>query len=308
MQNGLFIVGETLFDGTLDRGAFLAVRASLPWHPELRVSVFRNGRCGSYIFGEDNALHLETEYGIHPEMTLAAYAQPDPTDYGGDGLYQSLLGSWEYRSPDTGALTALLSVNDDLSVSLERADGEGAFWLQAALDRIYAEEWEAPDLLCLRSEHPAVTEALGFGGSVGDYAMEFFRTDGMELLRLTQANNGDGALGMLLPQADGTPRYDLVFSRASGAGDVGARRYGAEFTAEVARYDPDALVCWLREAAVADSDEALGEIWRAKKSAPCLAYPVTREAAAVLRGTFPMALCRVTTDGDGAITALSLMR
>nr|MCR5825167.1 hypothetical protein [Oscillospiraceae bacterium] len=214
---GLFLPEETVYDGTLRRGESIALRASLPWYPELRVSVDKGGASGAYVFGEDNYLHLETEADLHPQLTLAAYPPGDLNDYSGDGLREALAGGWLYR-PTDGAYSALLTFRDDGTAALYR-EGEETALLETALDRLYADEWRAPDLLCLRSEDPVVTEALGFGGSVGDYGVALFRTDGETLLCLTQQSNGDGALGALLPDETGAPARTLVFSRSGGAAD-----------------------------------------------------------------------------------------
>lgn len=303
---GLFVAGETLFDGTLRRGETIALRASLPWHPELRVSVDKNGEVGSYVFGEDNYMHMETETSPHPGITLATYPLPDPQDGSGEGLREALSGAWLYREPG-GAASALLNFRDDGAVILTRADAVETAVMDSALDRLYADEWEAPDLLCLRSDDPVVLSAMGFAaGGVGDYYVELYRTDGEELLHLTQANNGDGALGALLQDKDGAWRYDFVFTRARGAGSTGARRYSASFPAVVAKYDAEGGVCWLREAALLESEPALGDVWHAATGAPCLAYPIAPDAAAEL-GTYPMVLRRVTTDGSGTITKLDAM-
>lgn len=297
---GLFVAGETLYDGTLRRGEYIALRASLPWHPELRVSVDKDGEVGAYVFGEDNYLHMETEDSPHPGLTLAVYPLPDTRDYGGEGLKEALNGAWTYRSPVTGEIEALLCVLDGRMT----LSGEGAMEtavLDWSLDRLYSEEWQTPDLLCLRSDDPTVLDAMHFSaGGVGDYKIELYRTDGEELLRLTQANNGDGAFGALLPDKDGAWRYDFVFSRERGVGETGARRRGTSFPAMLAKYDVDAGVCWLREAELIESEPALGDVWRAKPASPCLAYPIAPEAASGL-GEYPMALRRVTTDMSGAI-------
>lgn len=304
LEAGLFVAGEALFNGTLRRGETIALRASLPWHPELRVTVDKNGAVGSYVFGEDNYLRLETEVSPHPGITLATYPLPDPQEYSGEGLREALSGAWLYRPNDDGEATALLFFGDDGTVSLTRAGVTETALMDSALDRLYAAEHQAPDLLCLRSDDPVVLNAMGFAaGGVGDYRVELYRTDGEELLRLTQANNGDGALGALLPDEDGAWRYDFTFTRARGASETGSRRYGMSFPAIVARYDAASGVCWLREAECIESEPSVGDVWRAAYGAPCLSYHIAPDAASGL-GARPMALRRVTTDGSGAITKL----
>ena len=301
MTNGAFVPGEVLYDGTLARGEFVAARVSFPWHPELRVSVSKDGDWGGYVFGEDNWQHMEDENGRHPGLTLAGYPSLGVSGSDGEGLRQALAGSWLYLSPEGRA--AELSFDSEGGVWLSRGEALEVYTMHAALDRLYAEQWETPDLLRLRTEDAELTALLGYGPDVGDYAVELYRTEGEELLRLTQCNNGDGALGALLPGAEGSERYDLVFHRSRGAQDTGARRYGMTFEANVVRFDRDAGLCWLRAAERVESEPAVGDVWRAKPYAPCLAYPIAPEAAEEL-DRYPMLLCAVTTDRDGTIVAL----
>lgn len=299
-SDGVFFPGETLYDGVLDRGDFLAVRVSLPWRPELRVSVSKDGGWGSYCFGEDNHLHLETEKSVHPELTLAAYPAPAPDGFGEDAMLQALAGDWLYRSPVTDEVTGLLRVGADGAVTVTNRDGE-SFSLTAAPGRLYVPDWDAPDILTLSAEDPAVTERIGFGPSAGDYLPELFRTDGEELLRLTQTNNGDGALEFLLPD-DGAPRRsDYVFTRSRGAAEKGVPERGLTFPAVVAKYDAEKDIYWLRRAEIVDFVED-APVYRAVRSAPCVAYDAG--GARLPQGSRdtdrPMALCLVTVNAEGA--------
>lgn len=244
MTEGAFVAGETLYDGVLNRCDFLALRVSLPWYPEVRVSVSKNGAWGAYVFGEDGSL------------------------------------------------------------TLTRDEGMESFSLTAVPDRLYAKDWESEDLLCLYTEDSAAVERIGFGGGAGDYLIELFRTDGEEVLHLTQMNNGDGALSFLLPDAEGV-RYDYVFTRSRSAAEPGARRLNADFPARVVKCD-DGL-CWLREAEIVDEYPGGGALWRANPQAPCLAYPVANEdAAQILREgrIYPMEIMNVSVNGNGAITGI----
>jgi len=301
--DGAFPVGEVVYDGVLERGAFVALRTSLPWYPELRVSVSKDGEWGAYVFGEDNYLRQEHGNGVHPRLTLAAYPNADAGNRSDESLLAALSGAWLHYGAD-GAADAALTIGADGTMALTCGAEQERYELTATPGRLYSDEWEAPDLLCLTTEDAAVTEALGFGPNVGDYGVELYRTEGEELLRLTQRNNGDGALGALLPDADGGWAYDFVFARSRGAGDTGARRCGVSFPAVVARYDRDSGLCWLREAEIAESEPSVGDVWRAKTDAPCLACPVTADAAAALSGARPMLLCRVTTGMDGAVARI----
>ena len=292
--DGAFIAGETVYDDVLDCGESIAVQVTLPWHPELRVSVSKDGGAGSYIFGEDNYLHLEDENGVHPGMTLAAYPPADARSYDDNALSAALSGTWLHRSAD-GEADAVLWLGTDGSMEITCSEDLALYELKAAPGRLYASEWEAPDLLCLTAESSTLIERLGFGPNVGDYGVELFRTEGEEILHLTQRNNGDGALGALLPDT----AYDYVFTRDTGAGETGARRRGMSFAAELVKYDRDAGLCWLREAELVESDPSIGDVWRPKPYAPCLAYPVSSSAAP--DETYPMCFRSVTTDRDGMI-------
>ena len=306
MTEGAFVAGETLYDGVLDRGDCLALRVSLPWYPEVRVSVSKDGAWGSYVFGEDNYLHLETEDSIHPELTLTAYAPTNLAPYSGEGMMMALSGCWSYRSSATGETKALLYIGKDGDLTLTRDEGMETFLLTGGLDRLYARDWEPEDLLCLRTEDSAAVERIGFDGAVGDYLIELFRIDGEEILHLTQMNNGDGALSFLLPEA-GDARYDYVFTRSRGIAEAGARWRDETIPARVVKYDGN--VCWLREAEVVDEYPGGGAVWRAKAHAPCLAYPIAdQNAAQILRSgrdtAYPMEIYDVSVNAEGAITGL----
>lgn len=309
MQEGAFASGETLFNDMLNCGEFLAVRVSLPWHPELRVSAGKDGAWGAYIFGEDNYLHLETEQSIHPEVTLAAYPLPNVLDYSGDGLRQALKGVWFYRSPVSGEIAAFLRFDMDGELTLSRGKELDSFELHTETDRLYAGEWDGPDMLCLTTDDPAAATEIGFDGAVGDYLVELFRTDEEEILHLIQANNGDGALRALLPDAETAGKFDYVFTRSAGLEGNGARRWGVTFPAELVRYDTSSGICWLREAKIVDEWEDGSPVWRANPHAPCLAYPVTGGDVSRLFGTsgnvvYPMEIYEVSVNNDGEIQSV----
>ncbi len=301
LEEGTFVAGEVLYDGTLKRGEFLALRASLPWHPELRVSVCKDGAWGAYVFGEDNYLHLETEEALHPELTLAAYPAADTDELTDGGVLAALTGTWLYRTPPL-AYTATVRIDPDGSVFI--ADEEHFWQLRASMEHLYAESWQTPDLLCLSTSDEEAAERIGFGGAVGDYLVELFRTDGKEILHLTQANNGDGALSYLLPECDG--QYDFTLTRDVGFGEENSLRRGETFCAEVVRYDRARYCLWLQEAQTVDEYPGGGEVRRARPNAPCLPYPISgKDAILSLRACrdpeFPMYICDVTVGGDGVI-------
>ena len=305
-QNGAFVPGETLYDAVLNRGDFVAVKVSLPWHPELRVVVSKNGGWGSYAFGEDNGLHLETETSVHPEMTLAAYPMPSRYDTGERGMLNALAGTWLYRSPITGRTAALLQFDTDGSMILTSGDEARTCTLAAKPGHLFADEYSSPDTIELTAEAPETVSRIGYAGSAGDYLVELYRTEGEELLHLSQVNNGDGALEFLLPDADGPWTYDYVFTRGSGTAEPGARHRAASFAATVAKFDADAGVYWLREMEIAAEPEVDGPSYSVNRNSPCLAYPagsvkLPENSRDPVR---PMQVYNVTTNADGEIVKL----
>ncbi|MBO4915497.1 MAG: hypothetical protein J5449_09855, partial [Oscillospiraceae bacterium] len=304
---GAFPVGETVYDGMINRGEFIALRASLPWHSELRVSVSKDGESASYIFGEDNYLHLETEELIHPTLMLNAAPLPGLSEFLANGEPRALPGTWLYYSPLTGEIAATLRFTEEDGLLIET--GEDFWQLGTSFEWLYSDDWGASDLLCLHPEDEAVITALSGLETGGDYLMTFFRTDGEELLRLTQVNNGDGSLDKLLPDAESEWQYGFTLRRSEGMGDAGARRRNAGFYAIAARYDAEDGVVWLREVREVDSYPGGGAIRCAISGAPCLPYRIASEEAAKLLAScrspgYPMCEFKVVTDEDGAITQL----
>lgn len=306
---GAFPVGETVYEGVINRGEFIALRASAPWHGELRVSVSKNGDWGAYVFGEDNYLHLDVETGIHPTVTVEAAPAVSLTEYAPDGMPNALLGTWQFLSPETGRLAATVRFDADGTAYVNIEDDCWQFDLE--FDWLYAGDWQAPDLMCLSSGDERVSVLLGYSGGAGDYIISVYRTDGEELLHLTQANNGDAILDKILPGTADKGQFDFTFFRSSGAGSEGAYRRNASFVAVAARYDVGRGTVWLREAEQVDVYEDGRPFMRAARSAPCLEYRISSAEAERLLASCrdsarPMCLFNVTTDSDGTVTQLSL--
>lgn len=298
--DGAFIVGETLCDKTLDRGEFVAVRVSLPWHPELRVSVSKDGAWGAYVFGEDNWMHLWTEESVHPESTVEAHPEPD------DLLKDISDGTWVCRDSETGETVGVMSFDPEGHLTVG-GEAEG-YTFDIAFERLYAELWESCDLLCLTNTDDKLRERYGTSG--GDYLVELTHTGEEDVLYLLQANNGDAALPEAFRFGREEPAYSFTLTRAQGAGAAyNARLRGTTFVAEAVRYEEESGVVWLREAKLADDgDEVIGSVWRAKYAAPCLAYPVTgADALAELQhaGAYPVTMYKVTVNSAGEVESLS---
>ncbi len=295
--DGAFIVGKTLCDVTLDRGEFIAVRASLPWHPELRVSVSKNGAWGSYVFGEDNWMHLWTEESVHPRMTITAYPAKD------DLLADLCEGAWVCRDPETGETAGVVSFDPEGRMTA------GGYTFDVSFERLYAELWESCDLLCLTNTDERLQSRYGASG--GDYLMELAHTGEEDVLYLLQANNGDAALPDVLAPEAKEPAYRFTLTRSRGAGmPYGTPLRDATFIASAERYDKEKGIVWLREARIAGEGEyeGMGPVYRLVNNAPCLAYPVAGTDAnlALQRaGTYPMTVFKVTVNSAGEVESLA---
>lgn len=293
MTGGEFVPGSVLFRRVMNRGESVGLYASLPWHPEIRVSAMRNGAYGAYAFGDDNYLHEEPVNGRFAQKILAGYQQDD-----------SFTGSWLYRDPDTGAHTAKVDILDDIvGVNV----GDEYRTLTSKLEHLHTETWETPDLLCLTAEDADTIAALqGMGGNVGDYYIERFQTDGEDILHLTQVNNGDAALDILLPHQSEF-LFDVVLHSYHGAAEPAAPLRNVTLTAKVAKVESARNVIWLREAQAYEWDE-LTTLYCVKPAAACAACPLASpellRAFADCDAEYPMKTCRVTIDRDGLVTAL----
>ena len=297
MQEGLFVPGSTLFRRVLNEGESVGLYASLPWHPEIRVAAMRGGNYGEYIFGEDNYLLEEPVNGRYAQKTLAGYPLED------DGVN----GHWLYRDVLSKEHTVRLDFfDDDNTLAVVREND--LYWLKWSMDRLHAEEWETPDLLCLETtEELRTLNGLNIGDSAGDYYVERFETDGETILHLSQVNNGDAALDMLIPhQAQWMTEF--VFHRYTGVSTPAAPLRNIVLTAEIVKTDAAQNVVWLQEAEAKYELDDMTPTYRAKPYATCcacpLASPTLLDAFAQCPDTeYPMATFQVTIDRDGFVTA-----
>ena len=297
MTGGEFVPGSVLFRRVLKRGESVGLYASLPWHAEIRVSVMRNGTYGAYAFGEDNYLHEEPVNGRYPQKILAGYPAPgEPND--------SLTGSWLYRDPDSGQHTAKVDLLDDITgVSTDN----NYHTLTSTLGHVYTDEWEPVDLLSLTAEDADTVAALhGMQGGVGDYLIERFQTDGENILHLSQLNNGDAALDILIPHQS-QYLFDVVLHSYSGAAEPVPPLRNITLTAKVAKVERDRNVIWLREAEAHEWDE-LVTMYCVKPRAACAACPLaSADLLSAFDTEYPMKAFRVTIDRDGLVTALDAL-
>ena len=297
MMNGEFVPGSTLFRRVMNRGESVGLYASLPWHAEVRASVTRGGTYGAYVFGEDNYLHEVPEDGRFAQKILAGYPL---ADYDG-----TLLGTWLYRDPESGQHTAKLDFMEGL---LGVGIGDDYYTLSVDMERLHAQDWQTPDLLCLSAEDESTVAALrGMSGSVGDYYVEYFKTDGETILHLYQTNNGDAALDMLIPhQAQWLT--DIVLHRYSGAAEPVAPLRNIALTAEVVKVDAGRNVVWLQESEAKYEWDDMTPVYRAKPGAACVACPLASpDLLQAFATEYPMQSFRVTIDREGRVTALDTL-
>ncbi len=197
--------GEYLASGVLDEGESFAIYVNQPWHPSIRVTATKDAYWGEYWFGEDNWLHLDdsvTRYITGHDLAGEGRGCEPETE---EQLVNFLTdGAWAYLDEETGEILA--SVRFDDYRWMEISTEEAYFTVYLDYDRIYASQDEAPDLLCMeRDEYSSSDWDLlpsWFGDSLGDYLVSAVQLDGEQILYLDQANNGDGALGYMLPGAD----------------------------------------------------------------------------------------------------------
>lgn len=307
MQDGIFIPGSTLLRRVLNKGESVGLYASLPWHAEIRVSVMRNGTYGYYVFGEDNYMHEEPVNGGYAQKILAGY----PLDDGG-----GVVGSWLYRDVLSGEHTVWLDFVEQFDFeenpTLTLTKGDESLWMKWSMERLHAEEWETPDLLCLEAEDPKTVAALnGMEGSAGDYYVERFRTDGETILHLSQVNNGDAALDMLIPHQAQWMR-DFVLHFYSGAATPAAPLRNIVLMAEIVKTDAQQNVVWLQEAEARYESDDMSPTYRAKPYATCVACPLSSSAlldafAQCPDKEYPMTVFQVTIDRDGFITSFDAL-
>ena len=190
---GLILPGENVASGILKKGESVAVWVNRPWHPRVRVSASKGAFSGDYILGEDNWLHLDdtvVRYVIGHDCD----GEGRGTNWSGEVDLANFLsnGAWEYKNELTGETLA----------------------------GIYTSADDAPDLLKMKKyftddscwdEHSFIFSQDG----LGDYLISAIQLDGEQILTLQQANNGDGILNYILPQADSS-QHEFTFHRYIG--------------------------------------------------------------------------------------------
>lgn len=205
----LTIPGDNITSGVLAEGETFALYVNQPWYPEVRIMASKDAYWGEYWFGQDNWRHFEPDvfrYVTGHDLTGEGRGCAPKTE---EDLVNFLMdGTWAYMN-EAGEVTTVLRFRDYRMADMESE--EEYYTLVMDYDRLYAGEDEAPDLLVLRRDIYSDTDWSTLPGwfssdSLGDYLISAVQLDGEQLLTLTQANNGDGALGYLLCGADENAR------------------------------------------------------------------------------------------------------
>ena len=126
-------------------------------------------------------------------------------------------GAWVWQDEDSGETLAAVRFCDYRS--MEICDGEEVYRFFLNYDRIYADKDAAPDLLVTKkndkNDYCWTLLPSWFGENTGDYLLRAIQLDGEQLLTLTQANNGEGALNWVLPEA-GARQHEFTLIRYTG--------------------------------------------------------------------------------------------
>lgn len=213
----LLIPTDIVDYGILYEGESVAVYVNRPWYPTLRISATKDGAYyGEFWVGEDNALHLEDyvpRYIVGHDLQGEGRGCEPATE---EQLVNFLSdGDWCVYDEE-GEITAVVSFQDYRTMYIW--SHVGFFDVRLDYDRLDARPSEAPDLLVMQrgwEDYTAWDELPEyFGDTLGDYLIYATQLEGEQVLILTQANNGDGALGYML--GTGEYGYEFVLTRYKG--------------------------------------------------------------------------------------------
>lgn len=196
----LRIPGECLASGVLDQGESFAIYVNQPWHPELRVMATLGERWGEFFFGEDNWLHLADD---EPRWVTGR-------DLNGEGrgcypenetnLARFLCdGNWAILDENTGEVLGALRFRDYRTLDIMTK--EHTYEIFLTYERRYADDWEAPDVICMEkysysdSDWSVLSDWTG-DDFLGEYQWSAGQYDGEQILYLNQS--ADGVLDLLL--------------------------------------------------------------------------------------------------------------
>ncbi len=213
---GVFVPGETVYEGALDKGESLAVNVSPQWVTTMRLTVSGNGYYGQYSFGEENWLHREysdgtpkpvyvTGHDFKAERCSAALRDQDELN----AFLEN--GEWVYYDEISGGISAVLKF-DGPEINIFKQYETYQVWIDDYSYDYDSADNGAPNLLMLKAYEPETQKALPefFADeyNIGDFLLSARQEEDRQVLTLTQYNNGDGGLLYLL---DGANEFTTEF-------------------------------------------------------------------------------------------------
>ncbi len=272
-SDGTFIPGNNVASGVLDKGESIAVYVDLSWQPHLKLKVTKDNYYGAVVFGEQNWTNLRDEPEETPRADYVMGHDLEGEHRGviweeEEDLVNFLEGSWVWYDKVTGGPGALVTFSDYRRMAIMPfTAGGGYFELYLDYDHIYADSYDAPDLICTKPynedteqqmKERSLSRLFGTGGT-GDYLVSAIQLDGEQILTLDQANNGEGILGYILPGA-GENDHSFELYRYTGTmqeeNQGGEEPGGAPADQDQTIYDPNRGIDipWSR---ITDSFEAM---------------------------------------------------
>ena len=247
--NDLFVPGENITAGVLDKGEKIAVYVPMVYPGLVKLAAFKDSYYASYLFGNDES-EYEWPYtwkdGIPKSRYLLAH------DMNGEGrgdewksetdLYNFLEGRWLWIDPATGLPAATVRFYDYRAMEVQPFDSDGAYKFYLDYKYVYADpDSGVPDLLCTEAYDDQTKQLMEKTGlstclnpeSTGDYLVSAVQLDGEQILFLDQANNGDGFLNYLLGGAHDGYHASFEFIRFRGSMEEEEQYPGDGFSDEI---------------------------------------------------------------------------
>ena len=217
--------------------------------------------------------------------------------YSGDTLLARLEGTWYFRPSNEAPYTAKLTFKD-MTATIESATT--VYNLKVKPIRSwYLYDWEPPNALDFEQARDSEMPSY-----IGHYSVDFYQTDGEELLCLTNVDNGGGTIPGMLPGCEWGS--EVTFHRFRGTPSKADRREDFVTQAMVVKYDAEKQLLWIREAVALPADEYTITQYIPFYHAPCVSYQiVTQDVVEPLMTCdnpfYPMQYFQVTINKKQAI-------